>query len=294
MSLFLFFAALCGASLYALHLWRVSRRRESARAMLSADRKYGPAGRGNIPKAISYRLLSAWEKAGRRGTRLRRSALSMAVALAVLVFTRNPILAIATWPAGAMVRRFVQRSRSSKARARKEEQVLEFIDSLSQSLRSGLSLRQSLELSVEDIGEELGADVCEVLKDIRVGGGLEESLALAADRSTSPSLRLTFTVLGLLHAKGGDLPRILERLRKRVVGGLEVRREARMLTAQSRASGYLVSSLPLVFLLLQAALNPHSLQPLFTTATGNLIIITAVALNAAAFFLIRRMVNPEV
>jgi len=226
--------------------------------------------------------------------RLRRCILSTAVALAVLVFTRNPLLAIATWPAGTLARRLLSKQRSSKARARKEEQVLEFIDSLSQSLRSGLSLRQSLELSVEDIGEELGEDVLEVLKDIRMGGGLEESLTLAADRSTSPSLRLTFTVLGLLHGKGGDLPRILERLRKRVAGGLEVRREARMLTAQSRASGYLVSSLPAVFLLLQAALNPRSLQPLFATAMGNLIVITAVALNAAAFFLIRRMVNPEV
>jgi tight adherence protein B len=116
----------------------------------------------------------------------------------------------------------------------------------------------------------------------------------AAEGSTSPTLRLTFTVLGLLHGKGGDLPRILERLRKRVAEGLEVRREARILTSQSRASGYLVSCLPLVFLLLQAALNPRSLRPLFTTPAGNLIIAVALALNAAAFLIIRRLIEPEV
>jgi len=294
MSLFLVFTALCGASLSALYLWRAARRREIARARLSPRPAGDPANDASGPKSLLASLIGIWERAGGRRTRLRRYILPMGMVLAVLVFTRNPFLSIAAWPACTLARRFLHRQRSSKAWARKEEQVLEFIDSLSQSLRSGLSLRQSLELSLEDIGEELGVDVLEVLKDIRVGGGLEESLTRAADRSTSPSLRLTFTVLGLLHAKGGDLPRILDRLRKRVAGGLEVRREARMLTAQSRASGYLVSSLPAVFLLLQAALNPRSLHPLFTTAMGNLIVITAVALNAAAFYLIRKMVNPEV
>jgi len=144
------------------------------------------------------------------------------------------------------------------------------------------------------VGHELGEDVLDILKDIRMGGGMEESLARAAEASPSPSLRLTFKVLALLHGKGGDLPRILERLRKRVAGGLEARREARVLTSQSRASGYLVSSLPAVFLLLQAALNPGSLRPLFTTPTGNLIIAVAVALNAAAFILIRKLVDQEV
>jgi tight adherence protein B len=193
-----------------------------------------------------------------------------------------------------LLRRLLHGYRRSKERSRKEEQVLEFIDSLSQSLRAGLSLRQSLEVSLEDVGDELGEELSDILKDVRVGGGLEESLVKAAERSDSPSLRLTFIVLGLLHGKGGDLPRILERLRKRVAGGLEVRREARILTSQSRASGYLVACLPAVFLLLQAALNPRSLRPLLATPMGNLIIAVALALNAAAFLLIRRMIDPEV
>ncbi|MBN2028205.1 MAG: type II secretion system F family protein [Actinobacteria bacterium] len=294
MSLFLVFTVLCVAGTSALYLWRAARRRENARAKLSPHPADDPASDGRDIRSLLPRLLGVWERAGGRGARLRRFLLPTSLVLPVLALTRNPLLAIAAWPASTFTRRFLHRQRRGKARARKEEQVLEFIDSLSQSLRSGLSLRQSLELSLEDIGEELGVDVLEVLKDIRMGGGLEESLTLAAHRSTSPSLRITFTVLGLLHGKGGDLPRILERLRKRVAGGLEVRREARMLTAQSRASGYLVSSLPVVFLLLQAALNPRSLHPLFATGMGNLIVVTAVALNAAAFFLIRRMVNPEV
>jgi tight adherence protein B len=193
----------------------------------------------------------------------------------------------------AFSRRLLEGHKERKSNKKKEEQVLELIDSLNQSLRSGLSLQQSLEISLEDVGKEMRGEMLAVLKDLGLGSGLEEALSKAAHLSITPSIKLTFTVLGLLHGKGGDLPRILERLRKRVAEGLEVRREARILTSQSRASGYLVSSLPPVFLGLQAVLNPRSLQPLLSTSMGNLIITVAAGLNIAAFFLIRRIVSPE-
>lgn len=214
--------------------------------------------------------------------------------LAVLLFTRNPLLALLPIPVFPIAKRFLDGYRKNKREQSKEEQVLEFIDSLTQSLRSGLSLQQSLEASIEDVGRELGEEIQILLKEIQMGGGLEESLFHAAEASTSPSMRLSLTVLGLLHGKGGDLPRVLERMRKRVAEGLEARREMRILTSQSRASGYLVSALPLAFFSLQAVISPASLRPLFSTPAGNLVIAVSLILNGAGFFLIRRLVNPEV
>jgi tight adherence protein B len=281
------FCILILVSLAALLYRLAARRREKALAALSPQ---GASGR-TLPAGLR-RVLEAGSSRPAKSRRL--FILAAAGGAAAFVLTRSVLLASLAWPATMIARRLMVRYGDRRARVRKEEQVLEFIDSLSQSLRAGLSLRQSLEVSLEDVGSELGGDVLDILKDIRMGGGMEESLSRAAAASLSPSLRLTFKVLALLHGKGGDLPRILERLRKRVAGGLEARREARVLTSQSRASGYLVSSLPAVFLLLQTALNPGSLRPLFTTPTGNLIIAVAVALNAVAFILIHKMVDQEV
>ena len=283
----LLFCLLLAASLTSLLLRRPQRRREKARSMLCED---AASTRGFLRN-----LRGVQEMRGHRPTaRMRFILPPILIGCLVFAFSRSLLFASLAWPATLLAKRLLQRYRGNKARLNKEEQVLEFIDSLSQSLRAGLSLRQALEVSLEDVGDELGGDVLEVLRDIRMGSGLQESLLGAAEASSSASLRLTFTVLGLLHGRGGDLPRILERLRKRVAGGLEVRREARILTSQSRASGYLVSSLPAVFLFLQAALNPRSLRPLFATPTGNLIIAAAVALNAAAFVLIHKLVDQEV
>ncbi len=207
------------------------------------------------------------------------------VALAV---TRNPLLCMLPLLLPPL-RRFLRQYRGRRKAQRKEEQVLELIDSLTQSLRSGLSLQQSLQVCMEDVGTELGEELGELIGEINTGGGLEESLLRAAERSPVPSLRLTLTVLGLLHGRGGDLPRVLDRMRGRISEGLEARRELRMVTSQSRASGYLVSALPLAFLAIQAALNPSSLKPMLTTPAGNLLALVAMALNAAAFLVIRRM-----
>ncbi len=277
--------ALLACCLAAL-LYRIpARRREKALALLSPQ----PGSRSLVP-GLRHALRA------RRHTRAGgpRFALIAAAGLAVYLLTRSILLAFLVWPAALFARRLLDRHQRNRARIIKEEQVLDLIDSLSQSLRAGLSLHRSLEVSLEDIGGELGGDVLEVLKDVRVGGGLGESLTKAAEASTSPSQRLTFGVLGLMHGRGGDLPLILDRLRKRAAGGLEARREARLQTSHSRATGYLVSSLPAAFFLLQAALDPHSLRPLFTTPTGNLIVAVALAMNAVAFFIIRRMVDQEV
>jgi len=278
------FYVLIAASLAAFLLHVPTRRREKSLALLER----GGGGRAAGARRITGTLALA--VAGKR----RPHILLAFSCLAVLVLFRSMLLASLVWPAGMLARRLVSGRVLGKVKARKEEQVTEFIDSLSQSLRAGLSLRQALEISLEDVGPELGEDVRGILKDMRMGSGLEEAMAGAAAGSSSSSLRLTFSVIGLMHGKGGDLPRILDRLRVRVSGGLEARREARILTSQSRASGYLVSSLPAVFLLLQAALSPRSLRPLFTTPTGNVIIAVALALNAAAFLIIRKMVDQEV
>lgn len=239
----------------------------------------------------AFKPLSRFVAAASRG----RARLLMLAGLGIFLasISRNPFLALLPFPAWRAFERASQRRKRRRISSRREEQLPEFVDSLTQSLRSGLSLQQSLEMSLEEVGEELKAEIAPALRELRVGKGVEESLSAAAESSSSPSLRQILTVLALLHAKGGDLPRILERMRRRVGEGLETRREINVLTAQSRASGYLVSALPVVFLSLQAILSPSSLRPLLATTLGNLVLAAGLGLNAAGFFIIRRLVNPE-
>lgn len=280
------FLVLASAGVLFFRAYLHAARRERMATVL---REGEPLAMPAAPQTLALPSLTVAAMRGR--TRLLVQA-GLGILLALV--TRNPLFFLLPFPALKAAEPMVKRRKQRKAGERKEEQVLDFMDSVTQSLRSGLSLQQSLEASLDDIGEELRQEIAPVLRELRVGKGMEESLSSAAASSSSSSLRLILTVLGLLHAKGGDLPRILERMRRRVSEGLEARREIRVLTSQSRASGYLVSALPVVFVSLQAALNPSSLQPLLAAPLGNLILSVALGLNAAAFLIIRRMVNPGV
>lgn len=280
-------AAAASLLLLSLLLFRAylrSERKEIASSLLAAGRDSQPPGRIGSRRERWRTLLS-------RG---RERLISLGACAVLLALTWNPLLVLLAILLLPVMRRSFRDHRARRKSAKKEGQVVELLDSLTQSLRSGLSLQQALEVSMEDVGRELGEEVQDLVMEVRAGGGLEESLLRAAERSHSPALRLTFTVLGLLHGKGGDLPRVLDRLRERVYEGLEARREMRAATSQSRVSGYLVSALPLLFLFIQAVLSPSSLRPLLATPTGNLLAMVALFLNGAAFLLIRRLTQPEV
>lgn len=279
------FLVLAAAGALFLRAYLRASRHERRAALLHEGE---PAAMPVARQALPLLSLTAAAMRGRA-----RPLVQAALGIILALITRNPLLFLLPFPALGLVERALKRRRLRKARERREEQVPEFLDSIIQSLRAGLSLQQSLEESLQDIGEELGEEIAPVLRELRVGKGVEESLSAAAESSSSPSLRLILTVLALLHAKGGDLPRIMERMRRRVREGLEARREVNVLTSQSRASGYLVSALPVVFLSLQALLNPSSLRPLLATSLGNLVLAVALGLNAAAFLVIRRLINWE-
>jgi|GEM_PF-2826831 tight adherence protein B len=270
----------CSAFLFRTYLVAERRSRSSSLLETGSGKRAPERGGREGLRGAARRFFSA----GRR-----KRYLVFAACVLVLALTRNPLLCLLPPLALPAATRFLREYRGRREELRKEEQVLEFIDSLTQSLRSGLSLQQSLQVCLDDVGRELGAELEELVREIRTGSGLEESLLHASERTRSPSMRYTLSVLGLLHGRGGDLPRVLDRLRDRVYEALEARRELRMLTSQSRVSGYLVSALPLAFLSIQAALSPSSLKPMFTTPAGNLMALVALSLNGAAFLLIRRM-----
>lgn len=277
------FSLLVFLSLYTLGAGLHEREKERARRLLERPGE----------KAAEAPFLPDWKHLLERlnllqGKRRFLVACILFLLLHLLTGSLVPSLAL---PALFLAGKRIRLGRPLKGKHDAEEEVVEFIDSLGQSLRAGFSLHQALEHSLRDVEGELHGILAPVVEEARMGRDLKGVLRRAGRETTLPSLRLTFTVLGLMHAKGGDLPRILDRLRRRVMDGVEARRETRVLTTQGRVSGYLVAALPLVFLLLQSFISPGSLKVLLTTAAGNIILAAAVLLDAGAFLIIRRLVQ---
>jgi tight adherence protein B len=214
--------------------------------------------------------------------------------LALLVFRGNMILALVGAAVGFYVPRwyiaFLQRKRLNAF----DGQLGDTIILLSNSLRSGYSLLQSMETVSKELASPMSVEFARVTREIGLGLTIQEALANLLRRIPSDDLDLMITAINVQHEVGGNLAEILDtiaftiRERVRIVG------EIRSITAQQRLSASLLSVLPIALGLVLYALNPKYISGLWSNLCGWIMMITGGTLIILGYFIIRKIVDIEV
>ena len=75
---------------------------------------------------------------------------------------------------------------------------------------------------------------------------------------------------------------------------IRMRREVMALTAQGRASGWVLALLPVALAAILSIINPSYLAPLWEDPIGRVAIGAALVLELIGFFVIKRIVDIEV
>jgi tight adherence protein B len=83
---------------------------------------------------------------------------------------------------------------------------------------------------------------------------------------------------------------VTETIRER----LELRRLVSTLTAQGRLSGWIVSLLPVILLIVITLLSPHYVHPLFHRTLGIVALAFGAGLIGLGFWFVRRIVDIEI
>jgi tight adherence protein B len=73
-----------------------------------------------------------------------------------------------------------------------------------------------------------------------------------------------------------------------------MRNEVMALTAQGRASGWVLAALPIGLAAILSFINPGYLQPLIEEPIGHIAIVAALTLELVGFFAIQKIVDIEV
>lgn len=212
----------------------------------------------------------------------------------LLIFRGNLILAVLGAVAGFYFPRwyvsFLQRKRLNAFNA----QLSDTIILLSNSLRSGYSLLQSMETVSKELPPPMSVEFARVTREIGLGLNIQESLANLLRRIPSDDLDLMITAINVQHEVGGNLAEILDtiaftiRERVRIVG------EIRSITAQQRLSATILSLLPLLLGLVLYALNPSYISGLWSNMCGWVMMITGGILILIGYLVIRKIVDIEV
>jgi tight adherence protein B len=165
------------------------------------------------------------------------------------------------------------------------------IDMMARALRAGHSIAGSIEIVAQGCPEPAGSEFSEVFRQQNFGMPLRDALMQMLDRVPSQDLRVLVTAILVQRETGGNLVEILDRTvnvireRQRIYG------EIRVQTAQGRLTGWILTALPVVMLVLINLTDPGYSKVLFTDPDGRKLIYAGCVCIALGAFFIRQIIN---
>jgi tight adherence protein B len=169
--------------------------------------------------------------------------------------------------------------------------LAESIDMLARALRAGHSVVGAMEMLAENAQEPAASEFSEIFKQQNLGLPLRDALLQLLDRVPSSDLRVLVTAILVQKDTGGNLAEILDRTVFVIRERLRIQGEIQVQTAQGRLTGWILSALPVVMLVLLNLLNPGYSSILLQDPFGRKLIYFSVGMLAAGALIIRRIVN---
>src|ERR1700734_193877 len=167
----------------------------------------------------------------------------------------------------------------------------EAIDMLARALRAGHSVVGALEMLAENAQQPAAFEFGEVFKQLNLGLSIRDALMQLLDRVPSPDLRVLVTGIMVQKDAGGNLVEILDRTVFVIRERLRIQGEIQVQTAQGRLTGWILSGLPVVMMVLLNLVNPGYSGILFHDPGGRKLIYLGLAMLVVGSVIIRRIVN---
>jgi tight adherence protein B len=169
--------------------------------------------------------------------------------------------------------------------------LAECIDMLARALRAGHSVVGALEMLADNAQEPAASEFGEIFKQLNLGLPLRDALLQLLDRVPSPDLRVLVTAILVQRETGGNLVEILDRTVFVIRERLRIQGEIQVQTAQGRLTGWILTALPVVMMVLLNLVNPGYSSILFHDPFGRKLIYFSVGMLLVGSLIIRRIIH---
>jgi len=189
---------------------------------------------------------------------------------------------------------YVLRRLAEKRRLLIEDQLADAMVSLSNAIKAGLSLAQSLDILARQSPKPICQEFLQIVGEYQLGKDLEQCLKEAKDRLQSENFALFAAALEASRQSGGRLNETVERIATSVRELQRLERKVRSETAQARTSSLYMALAPPVILVMNYFIDPVHTRMLFTEVPGQMILCLAAVMNLLAYLWARMILNPEI
>lgn len=213
--------------------------------------------------------------------------------ISIVRFGFGPQFVIAGVGAYLLPMRYVKYRQRQRLKAL-SRQLPDTLSLLSNALKAGLSLPQALETVSRNTAGPIADELGRAIREMNIGNSTERALAAMVRRTGSEDLDLIVTAINIQASVGGNLARILETISHTIRQRIQVKGQIAAMTAQARASGWVITLLPFIVATLLYVITPTYFRAMFQERLGVLLLVLAGVSIAAGNYFIRRIVSFKV
>jgi tight adherence protein B len=168
------------------------------------------------------------------------------------------------------------------------------IDLLVRGLRSGLPISETIGVVGSEVPGPVGVEFRNVSDKIKIGRTMDAALQDTADRLGTPEFQFFCITIQIQRETGGNLAETLSNLGGVLRSRAQMKLKIKAMSSESKASAYIIGSLPFIVFGLIYTINDHYMQQFFTNpkliATG----LGAGCWMALGAFVMSRMISFEI
>ena len=138
------------------------------------------------------------------------------------------------------------------------------IELMVRGLRSGLPITETLGVVASEIPGPVGIEFRTVSDKMKIGRTMEGALQDVADRLGTPEFQFFVITLAIQRETGGNLAETLSNLADVLRKRAQMKLKIKAMSSESKASAYIVGSLPFIVFTLVYMMNPKYLRGFFT------------------------------
>jgi tight adherence protein B len=273
----------------------------SMRGETLRDRINGPfqalADRGNRKQRLNGGLTLS-EHLQRADLKLRSSEfvmiqigfLTVGALLALWRFGFSPQFVFAGVAAYLIPMRYVvfrQRRRLKKFNAH----LPDTLSLLSNAMKAGLSLPQAIEAVAGTVTAPVSDELHRVIREGKLGTSTPAALTNMVRRVGSEDLDLVVTAIAIQTTVGGNLARLLDSISQTIRQRVQMKSQIGALTAQMRASGWIITLLPFIVAGILNIITPSYFGVMFTDPLGRVLLGLALVSIIIGNVFVRRITN---
>jgi tight adherence protein B len=168
------------------------------------------------------------------------------------------------------------------------------IELMVRGLRSGLPITETLGIVAGEISGPVGLEFRAVADKMKIGRTMEAALQETAERLGTAEFQFFVITLAIQRETGGNLAETLSNLADVLRKRAQMKLKIRAMSSESKASAYIVGSLPFVVFTLVWMINPNYMQGFFVDQRLIVAGLGGLTWMGIGVFIMAKMVNFEI